>query len=200
MGNVTTLLFDLGGVLIELGPVSEFMASPSMSPTEIWQHWSHSPSVRQYDAGQCSDLSFARNMIDEFDLRVSPDAFLAAFSAWPKGSVPGALELLERLGEEYHLACLSNTNNAHFEALLGSEPIMRQFDSLFLSYQTGLLKPDAEAFRDVLQKLQLAPSEVLFFDDNALNVDTARALGMNAVRADSLNTVINALNDRGITP
>ena len=194
MGNVNTLLFDLGGVLIELGPITELMAASSMNPERIWENWSHSASVRQYESGECSDESFARNMISEFDMGISPHQFLDLFRVWPRGAIPGAADLLERLAGNYRLACLSNTNNIHYETLISRDPLMRHFHSVFLSHQTGYLKPEPEAFRHVISELGVQPDEVLFFDDNRHNITTALQLGFHAVHVKSLNDVIHGLS------
>jgi putative hydrolase of the HAD superfamily len=44
------------------------------------------------------------------------------------------------------------------------------------------IKPDAEAFAQVVDALQCSPAEVLFLDDNRLDVDAARHFRMRAVR------------------
>jgi putative hydrolase of the HAD superfamily len=56
------------------------------------------------------------------------------------------------------------------------------FDSHFVSHLTGRIKPDAAAFEHVVESLGCSPAAVLFFDDNLLNVDAAKRLGMQSVR------------------
>jgi putative hydrolase of the HAD superfamily len=51
---------------------------------------------------------------------------------------------------------------------------------LFLSFETGLLKPDLSAFKQVLNALNCKPQELLFLDDNALNIESALQLGIQA--------------------
>jgi putative hydrolase of the HAD superfamily len=42
------------------------------------------------------------------------------------------------------------------------------------------IKPDAEAFEHVLDSPGCRPAQVLFLDDNLLNVEAAQGLGMDA--------------------
>ena len=139
-------------------------------------------------------------MINEFDMEISPDEFLELFLAWPRGSIPGAADILSGLGRNFTLACLSNTNEAHYENLIRHEPLMTHFEEQFLSYQTGLLKPDAAAFLHALDALAAKPEEILFFDDNPLNVDMANSLGIRAIQVNSLDDVINGLNGVDTAP
>ena len=54
------------------------------------------------------------------------------------------------------------------------------FDDAFYSYELGVAKPDPAFFSAVLDRLGLRPGEVLFVDDNAANVESARAVGLRA--------------------
>ena len=53
----------------------------------------------------------------------------------------------------------------------------------FVSCETGARKPERAAFQIALDRLGVAPDEVVFVDDSQTNVDAAAALGMRAVRA-----------------
>ena len=195
MGNITTLLFDLGGVLIELGSLSEMMSTSPLPEEAIWEGWTMSPAVRAYESARCSTTRFASSMVNEFNLSISPDEFIEKFQRWPKGTYPGAQALLQNLARDYRLVCLSNTNQIHWETFLGQQEIMGCFSEAFLSHQTGILKPDDAAFRQVLDKLGIAAESILFLDDNPGNVAAARKSGMAAECVKTPNGVINTLND-----
>ena len=198
MGNVTTLLFDLGGVLIELGSLQEMMATSPFDNQQIWKNWISSPSVRRFESGDCTDIEFAQSMISEFKLTVSVDDFLIEFNAWPQGTFVGAEELLVALVDRYRLACLSNTNLCHFNNFLHDQPVMKHFEMSFLSHQTGVLKPDRAAFDNVLIRLDAEPGEVLFFDDNPGNIAAATEFGFATDLVNTPDDVIRALKRRGL--
>ncbi|MCX7960554.1 MAG: HAD-IA family hydrolase, partial [Burkholderiales bacterium] len=72
------------------------------------------------------------------------------------------------------------------------------FDVCFASFRTGLMKPDARAFRHALEALGAEPARVWFFDDLAENVAAARALGIRAHRVQGLEALIAKLRAEGL--
>ena len=54
------------------------------------------------------------------------------------------------------------------------------FDDAFYSYELGVAKPDPAYFEAVLDRLSLPPEQVLFVDDNRVNVESARSVGLCA--------------------
>lgn len=198
MRNITTLLFDLGGVIIELGSLEDMMSTSPLSEKEIWQSWIRSPSVRRFESGSCTADEFSSAMIEEFSLNVSPDEFLRKFNAWPQGTFKGASQLLMGLSDKYRLACLSNSNQSHWEHFLRHQSVLEHFHDQFFSHEIGHLKPDAAAFHHVLENMGLSPEEVLFFDDNAYNVKSARKLGFQAEQVESPDMVLGVVHELGL--
>jgi|APGre2960657404_1045060.scaffolds.fasta_scaffold42638_1 histidinol phosphatase-like enzyme len=62
----------------------------------------------------------------------------------------------------------------------------------------GLRKPDPAAFRAALAHLGRAPAEVLLVDDRAVNVEAARALGMDGIVFAGAGPLAEALAARGL--
>jgi FMN phosphatase YigB (HAD superfamily) len=62
----------------------------------------------------------------------------------------------------------------------------------------GLVKPDREAFEHVIAALGCPPAHVLFLDDNEINVAGARAAGLDAHRADGIDSARAILAARGL--
>ena len=54
----------------------------------------------------------------------------------------------------------------------------------------GLWKPDAEIYREVLRTNKLQPNEVIFFDDNLHNIESAKALGMQTILVEPPTSII----------
>jgi len=194
------ILFDLGGVLIELAGVDTMLAwSPGADGHEgLWRRWLASPTVRRYESGGSSRDEFAADMVREFALPVPPTAFLSAFEVWPRAVFPGAAELLADLRTQHRLASVSNTNELHWQRFVDHFGIDRHFDANFPSYQVGRLKPDADYFEHVLATLGVAPGRTLFLDDNAVNVEGAAALGIHAVRVTGVDGARAALTELGV--
>ena len=180
--RIDTILFDLGGVLIELAGVEQMLAwAPRLGTTaELWRRWLHSPAVRRFETGQTSQATFAAEVVDEFALPVGADAFLAAFTYWPRALYPDATTLLAELAPRFRLASVSNTNELHWRRFRDEWSLDGHFHHNFPSYAVGRLKPDDDYFAHVLDALGARPAHVLFVDDNAINVAAARRLGIEA--------------------
>jgi len=177
------VLFDLGGVLVELGDIDRFgRLIGETEESEIWRVWLHSYWVRRYERGQCSRAEFALGMVAEHGLDLGAETFLEQFLSWPQGLMPGAEELVTGLAPHVRPACLSNTNEMHWNEQVDAPLLQTLFDTRFLSHELGLVKPDRDIFEHVVAGLGCAPEEVLFLDDNQLNVDGARSVGIDAHR------------------
>jgi putative hydrolase of the HAD superfamily len=178
--RIEALLFDLGGVLVEIvGAEHMLQWCPTLPDTEtLWRRWLASPSVRSYETGKSTRTEFAQSVIAEFGLPVGPEAFLAEFEWWPRRLYDDATTLLEALKPRFRLASLSNTNELHWERFSREWNLPSHFHANFPSYAVGRLKPDADYFQHVLDTLDIAPQNVLFIDDNAVNVAAAAQLGI----------------------
>jgi glucose-1-phosphatase len=104
-----------------------------------------------------------------------------------------ALDLLRQLSAAYMLGCLSNTNVVHWQRGRAVMQLDTLFDCTFVSCETGLLKPDGEAFQHVIQHTGYSPERILFFDDSQRNVDSAAATGMVACKTVGLDEVYSVL-------
>ena len=95
---------------------------------------------------------------------------------------PDVIPELEKLREKgYKLALVSNTDcfsmKPFFEA--GHR---KHFDCIAFSYETGLLKPDSDLFRLVLERMGVKPEEAVMVGDNLHDdVNAALSVGMHAV-------------------
>jgi glucose-1-phosphatase len=179
---VRVILFDVGGVLVELKGLPTFIEwlDNRHTPEEVWQIWLRSPTVRAFETGRIDATTFARRLIAELQARVEPQQFLDAFAAWPTGLFPGTLAMLERIPRRYVRALLSNSNGLHWPRVMDEMGLRYAVEHHFVSHLTGRIKPDDEAFLHVAATLACAPGEVLFLDDNRMNVEAAQRLGMHA--------------------
>ncbi|MBN4078410.1 HAD-IA family hydrolase, partial [Gammaproteobacteria bacterium AH-315-C21] len=75
----------------------------------------------------------------------------------------------------------------------------RQFHFHFPSHETGLIKPDHNAFENITDSLSLQPNEVLFIDDNEINVNAAKEVGFLACQAKGIDAARRGLIAHNIT-
>jgi glucose-1-phosphatase len=198
--DIRVLLFDVGGVLVELGGVEAILGwlDNRLTAEQLWHRWLHSDSVRRFETGRIDAAAFAAGVIGEFGLSIDPRSFLDSFVGWPTGLYPGTLEMLSRIPRHYRRALLSNSNPLHWPRVLDEMRLGAAFDTHFVSHLTGHIKPDAGAFEHVLASLGADPAEVLFLDDNLLNIEAAHQLGLQAVRVRGLGEAEQALIARNI--
>ena len=114
------------------------------------------------------------------------DAYMGFFSTVPERN----LELFRKLrAEGYRLSLLSNTNPFIVEWALSKEfdghghSLDEYLDSMYLSYELKVMKPDERIYRLMLESEKVAPSQVLFIDDGPKNIAAARQIGINVIQA-----------------
>lgn len=191
------MLFDMGGVLVELGPLDELLGV-AMPAEAFWPRWLASDAVRRYERGLCTDVEFAAGLAADFELPLSTDELTDRFRRFPRGLYHGAAELVRGLVDGVVSGVLSNTNQLHWERQVDAAILQGLFDHEFLSYRLGLVKPDAAIFEQVVAELSVAPSQVLFLDDNLLNVEGARQVGLDAHHTRGVAEARQVLADRNL--
>lgn len=200
--KVTTILFDVGGVLIRLHgtPFKLEWLGPDSTHEHIWKFWHQSAAVLDFECGQISAEEFAQRFIKEAGLHVSIDDFLAHFLYWPKDLFDGVHEALQELGSRYRLAALSNSNAYHWPRVVNEMRLGEVIADCISSHQLGVMKPSPEAFEMVIEKLGIPADEILFLDDLQRSVDCARELGMQAVKVTGTEGVMPTLAALGLLP
>ncbi|HZT98501.1 MAG TPA: HAD family phosphatase [Ktedonobacteraceae bacterium] len=91
------------------------------------------------------------------------------------------LAFIEQLKKKYTIALLSNYTYEWLEEVIARENLAPLFDIIFISSRYASIKPEADAFRRVLERLHVAPHEAVFIDDRQINVDGARNVGIQAL-------------------
>jgi putative hydrolase of the HAD superfamily len=197
--EVEFVLFDLGGVLIELGGVTSLQElTQSVGDEIMWHRWLTSPWVRRFEKGECSESEFSSGFVKEWQLDLPPQRFLDIFRDWPIGPFPGAEELLVEVKQSVPIGCLSNTNSMHWNYQISQWPILGLFDVRFLSFELGLVKPDVAIFEAVSDRLPVSRDRILYLDDVALNADAARSFGFRSEHVRGIDKVRAALLDAGL--
>ena len=193
--EIELVLFDLGGVLLQLDdPIETF--GLDLNESEFHRSWLLSPAVREHESGAITAKQFASRITQEMELPYDANEFLERFVAWPGLPYPEAVDLVQRIDQRYSCAILSNTNALHWHSLDIENSFGQRFERYFLSFETGLLKPDAQAFLRVVETYGCSPNQILFVDDNPLNVDAAIQSGMQATLCRTRSDLSAALNGR----
>ena len=199
--KIKTIVFDAGGVLIELDAVNQMKAWTNglfASEQDFWKAWTLSPNVFAFETGKLATGEFCAAVVEEFQLPVSPHEFLDFFRRWSKRKYPGVDDTLTELGNHYRLACLSNTNDVHWENVEERFAIEKYFDKLYLSHKIGLHKPRDEVYQFMIADLGNPPEEIIFLDDSQINIDGARRAGIHAFRVEGITGARSKLEELGL--
>ena len=113
----------------------------------------------------------------------SDQQFAAEWNAIFEPESAEVFELFQRLSARIPIYAFSNSNAIHQEFWERKyAKTLGMFREVFVSWELGLRKPEAAAFRQVAACIGSEPKKLLFFDDSAENVDGARDIGMSAVK------------------
>lgn len=88
--------------------------------------------------------------------------------------------IAHELKPHYKIGLLSNAG-ADWLSRLFSEKQRNLFDAVALSYETGYLKPDERAYQTIAERLEVAPEECIFVDDQERYCTAAKEQGMQAI-------------------
>jgi putative hydrolase of the HAD superfamily len=183
--GVSTIIFDLGGVIVDLDvskTVEAFADLSGMSHSMITGLYSRHPEFLQYERGELTDAAFRSMLRHVFSLHVSDTALDAAWNAMIRGVPDRKLELAAALKKEFNVVVLSNTNNIHIRyvnSILPNTPFESYFHKCYYSHEVGMRKPEPRIYTHVLEDTGIQPGNALFLDDNEENIIAAHALGIH---------------------
>jgi len=200
--QIDLLLFDLGGVLVELGDPSEKTAwfDPALTARENWNRWLTSPNSQAFERGEISPEQFANQFLRENRIEIDTRDFLQQYKDWVLGFYPGALSLMQQLSNHYTIGVFSNITEVHWPEIKLELEQSQAISHYFASYLMGQAKPERHAFLYVAEQMKVAPDSILFIDDNEINVEGAKSAGMYAEVARGMDQLKTALAQYSVVP
>jgi HAD superfamily hydrolase (TIGR01509 family) len=201
-GGIRTLLFDLGGVIIDFDFDRAFRfwaARASCEPAEIGRRFSLDEPYEQHERGELHASDYFASLRRSLNVSLSDDELIEGWNDVYLGVMPGIVAMLTIAGERFPLYAFTNSNPTHqSEWSVRFAKELSIFKNIFVSSELGLRKPDPEAFSEVASRTGFSVSEFLFFDDTPENIDGARSAGMHAVLVESNSNVREALLQLGL--
>jgi putative hydrolase of the HAD superfamily len=202
MAEISTILWDVGGVLLTNG----------------WDHQERAAVLKRFQLDsdpfeqrhELANDSWEKGFItaDEYLLRTvfyeprpfTSEDFLQAMQERSVLLPHTAMRILQELAasEEIELAMLNNEARELNDYRIERFELGRYFDSFFSSCYVGLRKPDPKIFDLALDVLQRDPEEVAFIDDRPGNCDAAEALGIHAIHYLDEAQCVQALERLGL--
>lgn len=186
--GITTIIFDLGGVVLNLDPDRSARAFAKLSNKpvrEIYKLFQTGTLLPTFEKGVITAEQFRHRIQNRLAPTAADGEIDAAWNAMLLDLPIRRLELLSGLRDRFKTLVLSNTNEIHiaaFDRIVGetvpNARIQDFFDRVYYSHELGMRKPDAEIFEFIIQANDLIPEQTLFIDDMAENITTAEKIGL----------------------
>jgi 2-haloacid dehalogenase len=180
-GVPTTVVFDLGNVLLDWDPRRLFRTLIEDS-TELDHFLTEIASPAWHDAqdrGRSTDVATAELQAQHPEYAELIGAF---YSRWPEmtaGALPATVDILRELHDAgVRLIGLTNWPAQTFPPARERFPFLGWFDGIVVSGDEGIAKPDEAIFRLLIDRYDVDPQAAVFIDDTLRHVDTARRLGL----------------------
>ena len=200
--NIRTVVFDLGGVLIDWNPEYVYR---EIYPDPVERKWffdnvcTHDWNVLQ-DAGRSLQRA-TEEKIEEFpDYEEQIRAYYGRWEEMLGDAIHENVRILEDLKKrnDHNLYALTNWSHETFPVALDKFDFLGWFEGIVVSGHEKTIKPLREIYEILLRRYGLEPATSLFIDDNADNVQGARHAGMHAVHYTSHDKLLEDLRSFGV--
>lgn len=182
--GIDTVVFDLGGVLIEWEPRAAFReVLPADEVQGFFEEIGFHEWNRALDAGR--PMAEAEAEIDErFPHRAGViAAYRTNFRNTLVGLVDGTADIVRELADAgLRLLALTNWSAESFPVARELFPVLNLFEAIVVSGEERVAKPDPRIFRTMIDRHTLEAERTAYIDDSAPNVAAALELGLRAVQ------------------
>ena len=200
MNNIKNIVFDLGGVIVDLDiktsllAFSKLMTAPILTEQKAID--SLRPLMHAMDVGDMDAQTFINTLKATCRPDVTDEQIVDAFNLIIR--LPRQrLEWLKTLRQSYKVYLLSNIGDLHWKetqrlAAGHGIDISECFDEVFLSYRLHMAKPDPRIYTHLIRETGINPQESLYIDDLPDNIEAGKASGLMAYKIEG-NSLDQAL-------
>lgn len=201
--SIDTIVFDLGGVLIDWNPRYLYRKIFDSEEQVSWflQNICTSEWNEQQDAGRSFEEA-TQELVGKFPDHELP--IRAWYSRWQetiRGPIQETVDILENIKRKntHRLYVLTNWSAETFPWALETFEFLKWFEGIVVSGQEKTRKPYADFFHILFQRYQVDPTSSVFIDDNKANVEGARMLGMHSIHFQHPEQLRSELKELGIS-
>jgi putative hydrolase of the HAD superfamily len=199
--NIRAVLFDFGGVLAEEGFREGLKAIGSkngLDPEECFRAGAETAYDTGYVIGAVDETEYWNQLRSRTGITGSDSELrhelLSRFILRP-----WMMETARSVRKTVQLIGILSDQSNWLDELDERYDFFKEFDYVFNSYYEGNAKRDASFFTQISNKLELAPSDILFFDDNAGHIERAESVGMHARLFEDRDKILRDLSEFGIS-
>ncbi len=186
MTEINTIIFDLGGVLIDWNPRYVFDEKYFDSEEKreyFFKNICTSDWNEEQDAGR-SIVEATEILIKQFpEWESSIRDYYGRWTDMLKAPIPETVELFHQLkkSKKYKIYALTNWQAGLFDIALVRYNFLHWFDGRVVSGEEKTRKPFPEFYQRLLDRYDVNPREAVFIDDNLRNVKAAEEMGINSI-------------------
>ena len=200
MNGLTTIIFDLGGVLIDWNPKYVFNETYFDSLEKRDYFLTHICTMdwnEQQDAGR-SIVEATEEKVKEFpEWETAIRDYYGRWTDMLNGPINETVEIFRQLKEsgKYKLYALTNWQAGLFDIALVRYNFLHWFDGRVVSGEEKMRKPFLEFYQLLLNRYNVKPEQALFIDDNLRNIEAAQQLGINSIQFKSPSQLREDMNN-----
>lgn len=200
MKNYSNIIFDLGGVILDIDYGAFSRAFQALGATDFdskFSQYKQHPLFDAFEMGLVSPADFRPQLQDLFGTKMSNADFDHAWNSMLLTFPMERIALIQTLRKTKKVFVLSNTNLLHqiaydeiFKKQTGLPNLAVLFDKAYYSHLIGMRKPNANIFEYVLNDNKINPADTLFIDDTSIHTDAAARLGINTIHLVKPTTIM----------
>jgi len=185
MKKIESVIFDLGGVLIDWNPdyVYRTIFNDETKMREFYTGVCTSEWNEEQDAGrglkEATEELVARFPAEEKNIR----AYYDRWEEMLKGEIEGTVKILEKIKDKnaVKLYALTNWSAETFPVALKRFEFLQWFEGRLVSGEEKMRKPFVEIYELLLKRFNINPATAVYIDDNERNLKAPRELGMHTI-------------------
>jgi len=185
---IKNIIFDFGGVIIDIDywkSINAFIELGGENFERIYSQAGQAELFDELDKGLIAADEFINKLQKLFPTGTTTKMIEDAWNAILIGIPEHRIQLLEKTQNNYRIFLMSNTNIIHYNKYIkelkekfGYNNLSCLFEKVYLSFELGMRKPEAQFFQHIICENHLDPSETLFIDDSEQNLIPAKDLGL----------------------
>ena len=187
--NIKNIVFDLGGVLVDLdfkSAINGLQQAGFSNVKEQLQAFDREGIFQKFELGEMTAEEFRSAIRENSTVTLTDEEVDALWNLMLLEIPREKLELILDLRGKYMVYLLSNTNSIHWDYVCKNAfnyrgfRVSDYFEKTFLSFEMHLAKPDKAIFEKMLEDANLLAEETLFIDDSEANCKAAAEVGIHA--------------------
>jgi len=175
------IIFDSFGVLLTKGlqssihKLTDVLERPEKEISSVYRKWE-----LLYDRGEIDENTFWSNFNADLGTNVNGEILRNIILSSYRLKIE-TVALIKKMRTQFPVVMYTNYRKSWFDHLDNKYRLSELFDQVFISSETGFLKPDPKAFELVMHEYNVPPNQTILIDDEVPNIKSFNKLGGNGL-------------------